>query len=153
MGCGRSAPSELAVEPGQNVRMSERPDLRTVCLWPRTIRYFRPIKLSVHTGQTGCCQFWSSTYAPLFFGKACLPKNNLLDQNCLRAMINMHRPYFVLRAINSIGHILLLLQADDETTRLGLHTCFTIADLAGITSTCCSMDSFLHIRCTLLFWV
>ena len=33
-----------------------------------------------------CCQFWSSTYAPLFFGKACVPKNTLLDQICLRAM-------------------------------------------------------------------
>ena len=35
-----------------------------------------------------CCQFWSSTYASLFFGKACGPKNTLLDQNCLKAMIN-----------------------------------------------------------------
>ena len=35
---------------------------------------------------TGCCQFWLSTYALLFFGKACVPKNTLLDQNCLRAM-------------------------------------------------------------------
>ena len=35
-----------------------------------------------------CCQFWSSTYAPLFFDKACVPKNTLLDQNCLKAMIN-----------------------------------------------------------------
>ena len=70
-----------------------------------------------------------------------------------RAMKNMHRPYFVLRAINSIGRILLLLQADDETTCSGLHTCFMVADLAGITSTCCSMDSFFRIRCSLLFWV
>ena len=35
-----------------------------------------------------CCQFWSSTYAPLFFGKACMPKNILLDQNYLKPMIN-----------------------------------------------------------------
>ena len=34
------------------------------------------------------CQFWSSTYAPMFFGKACVSKNTSLDQNCLRAMIN-----------------------------------------------------------------
>ena len=90
---------------------------------------------------------------PLFFGDASMPKNKPLDQNCLRTMINMHRPYFVLRAINSIGHILLLFQADDETTCLGLHTCFMVANLAGTTSTCCSIDSFLHIYCSLLFWV
>ena len=100
----------------------------------------------VQTGQTARrhrsdqsirqCQFWSSTYAPLFFGDASMPKNKPLDQNCLRTMINMHRPYFILRAINSIGHILLLLQADDETTCLGLHTCFMVADLAGTTSAC-----------------
>ena len=53
----------------------------------------------------------------------------------------MHRPYFVLRAINIIGHILLL-QADDETTCLGLHTCFMVTDLAGTISGCCFIDSF-----------
>ena len=37
---------------------------------------------------SGYCQFWSSTYAPLFFGKACVPKNTSLDQNCLRVTIN-----------------------------------------------------------------
>ena len=37
---------------------------------------------------SGYFQFWSSTYAPLFFGKACVPKNTSLDQNCLRATIN-----------------------------------------------------------------
>ena len=115
------------------------------------------------TGQTGLCipvwpvctisQFRSSTYASLFFGDACIPKNKHLDQNCLKTMKNMHRPYFVLRAINSIGRILLLLQADDETTCSGLHTCFMVADLAGITSTYCSMDSFFCIHCSLLFWV
>ena len=115
-------------------------------------------------GQTGLCipvwpvctvyQFRSSTYAPLFFGDACIPKNKNLDQNCLRTMKNMHRLYFVLRAINSIGRILLLLlQADDETTCLGLHTCFMVADLTGTTFACCSMDSFLRIRYSLLFWV
>ena len=98
------------------------------------------------------CQFWSSTYAPLFFGDACIPKNKHLDQNCLRTMKKMHQPYFVLRAINSIGRILLFLQADDETTCLGLHTCFMVAVLAGTTSACCSMDS-LRIHWSLLFWV
>ena len=99
------------------------------------------------------CQFWSSTYTPLFFGDASMVKNKPLDQNCLRTMINMHRPYFVLRAINSIGRILLFLQSDDETTYLGLHTCFMVVDLAVTTSVCCSIDSFLRIRCSLIFWV
>ena len=88
-----------------------------------------------------------------FFGDASMPKNKPLDQNCLKTMINMHRPYFVLRAINSIGHILLLFQADDETTCLGLHTYFMVADLTGTTSACCSIDSFLRIRYSLLFWM
>ena len=26
---------------------------------------------------SSCSQNWSSTHAPLFFGKACVPKNNL----------------------------------------------------------------------------
>ena len=122
----------------------------------RPATWSRPVRPLSSTGQTGLfeqCQFWSSTYAPLFFGDASMPKNKPLDQNCLRTMINMHRPYFVLRAINSIGHILLLLQADCETTCLGLHTCFMVADLAGTTSACCSIHSFLRIRCSLLFWV
>ena len=87
------------------------------------------------------------------FFYARVSKNKYLDQNYLRTMKNMYRPYFVLRAINFIGCILLLLQADDETTCLGLHTCFMVADLAGTTSACCSIDSFLRIRCSLLFWV
>ena len=114
----------------------------------------RPVRPLTGTGQTGLfdmCQFWSSTYAPLFFGDASMPKNKSLDKNCLRTMINMHQAYFVLRAINSIGRILLLLQADDETTCLGLHTCFMVADFAGTTSACCFMDSFLRIRCSLFF--
>ena len=115
----------------------------------------RPVRPLAGTGQTGLfdlCQFWLSTYAPLFFGDGCIPKIKHLNQNCLRTMKNMHWPYFVLRAINSIGRILLLLQADDKTTCLGLHTCFMVADLAGITSTCCYIDS-LRIRCSFLFWV
>ena len=85
---------------------------------------------TVQTGLFDLCQFWSSTYAPLFFGDASMPKNKLLGQNYLRMMINMHRSYFILRAINSIGRILLL-QADDETTCLDLHTCFMVANFAG----------------------
>ena len=36
----------------------------------------RPVRPLGQTGQTGWCQFWLSTYAPLFFGKACLPKKH-----------------------------------------------------------------------------
>ena len=105
----------------------------------RSDRSDPPVRSLKSTGQTGLfyqCQFWSSTYAPLFFGDASMPKNKPMDQNCLKTMINMHRPYFVLMAINSIGQILVLFQADDETTCLGLHTCFMVADLAGTTSAC-----------------
>ena len=55
----------------------------------RPATWSRPFRPLLSTGQTGLfdqCQFWSSTYAPLFFGKVCVPKNTLLDQNCLRAM-------------------------------------------------------------------
>ena len=48
-----------------------------------------PVRPLGQTGQTG----WHSLLSilvvniyPLFFGKACVPKNTLLDQNCLRAM-------------------------------------------------------------------
>ena len=129
-------------------------------VWPvdvaRPATWSRPVRPLSSTGQTGLfdrCQFWSSTYAPCFLVMLACQKNKPLDQNCLKTMINMHRPYFVLRAINSIGHILLLLQADCKTTCLGLHTCFMVADLAGTTSACCSMDSFLCICSSLLFWV
>ena len=132
-------------------------------VWPvrpvgvvRPATWSRPVRPLSSTGQTGLfdqCQFWSSTYAPLFFGDASMPKNKPLDQNCLRTMINIHRPYFVLRAINSISRILLLLQADNKTTWLGLYTCFMVTDLIGTNSACCSIDSFLRIRCSLLFWV
>ena len=94
----------------------------------------RPIRPLAGTGLIGLCQFWSLAYAPLFFGDASMPKNKPLDQNCLQT--NMHQPYFILRAINSIGHILLLFQDDDEITCLGLYTCFMVADLAGTTSAC-----------------
>jgi hypothetical protein len=136
-------------------RIPGRPVCRPVGV-ARLATWSRQVRPLVSTGQTGLfdlCQFWSSTYAPLFFGDACILKNKSMDQNCLRTMINIHRLYFILRAINSIGRILLLLQTDDETTCLGLHTCFMVTDLAGTTSTCCFMDSFLRIHCSLLFWV
>jgi hypothetical protein len=56
-----------------------------------------------HTGMTGgtyrsdrsdkTCQFWVRTYAPLFSSKACVPENIHNDQNWLKTIINVHRPY------------------------------------------------------------
>ena len=83
----------------------------------------------MNTGHTGLLILVINICPPCFFGNAYMPKNKPLDKNCLRTMINTHRPFFVLRTINSIGRILRLLQANDETTCLGLHTCFMVADL------------------------
>ena len=48
------------------------------------------------------------TYAPLFFGKACVPKNTPLDQNCLREMINNTLAIFCAKGDKKIiGHVLL----------------------------------------------
>ena len=88
---------------------------------------------------------------PCFFGKACLPKNILLSQNCLRAMINTTSAIFVLKAINNYRPCFA--QVDVETTYLGRHTFFIVADVFGTASTCCSIASFLRIRCSLRFWV
>ena len=54
----------------------------------RRLQMHRPVRLPEHTGQNGPYQFCSSTYVPLFFDKACVPKNTPLDQNYPRAMIN-----------------------------------------------------------------
>jgi hypothetical protein len=64
-----------------------------------------------HTGLTGgthrsdrsnqTCQFWVRTYAPLFSGKAWVPRNIHNDQNWLKTMINVHRPY-----VNSVWMLL-----------------------------------------------
>ena len=104
---------------------------------------------SASTGQTGCCQFWLSTYAPCFFGKAYLLKNILLSQNCLRAMINTTSAIFVLKSINNYRPCFA--QVDVETTCLGRHTFFIVADVFGTASTCCSIASFLRIHCSLRF--
>ena len=84
------------------------------------------------TGQTGWCQFCLSTYAPLFFGKACLSKNILLSQNYLRAMINTTSAIFVRKATNN--HRPCFAQVDVETTCLGRHTFFIIADVVAFAS-------------------
>jgi len=101
----------------------------------RSDRLERPVRL---VGLV-CCQFWSSTYAPLFFGKACVPKNTLLDQNCLKAKLLIHWPFFVLRAIKNYRPHLAFLQVDDETICLGLQTFFIATGFVGWTSTCCSI--------------
>ena len=153
----RSKSTRVLILLGFQIDRSDRSDLPVRSIGDaRPATWSRPVRPLKNTGQTGLfdqCQFWSSTYAPCFLVMLAYQKNKPLNQNCLRTMINMHRPYFILRAINSIGHILLLFQADDETTCLGLYICFMVADLAGTTSTCCSIDSILRIRCSLLFWV
>ena len=54
-----------------------------------------PVRPLGRTGQTGrYCRMpiLVVNISPLFFGKACVPKNTLLNQNCLRA-ITIYRPY------------------------------------------------------------
>ena len=75
---------------GFQVDRSDRsdPPVRPVGV-ARPATWSRQVRPLADTGQTclfNQCQFWSSTYAPLFFGKACVLKNTLLDQNCQRAM-------------------------------------------------------------------
>ena len=46
----------------------------------RPATWSRPVRPLSSTGQTGLfdqCQFWSSTYAPLFFGDASMPKKQV----------------------------------------------------------------------------
>ena len=104
-------------------------------------------------GQTGWCQFWLSTYAPLFFGKACVPKNTLLDQNCLRTMIINASAIFCVKGDKNYRPRLAFLQVDDETICFGLQTLFMATAFVGSTSTCCSIFSWLRKCCNLLFWV
>ena len=40
---------------------------------------------------SSCSQNWSSTHAPLFFGKACVPKNNL-NHYAAKDDANTHTP-------------------------------------------------------------
>ena len=100
-----------------------------------------------------CCQFWSSTYAPLFFDKACVPKNTPLDQNYLRVMITNTSTIFCAKGDKNYRSCLTFLQVDDETICFGLQTFFMAIGFVGSTSTCCSIDSCLRKRCSLLFWV
>ena len=111
---------------------------RPQCL-DRSDRSLRPV------GANFGCQHMP----PLFFGKACLPKNILLSQNCLRAMINTTSAIFVLKAINNYRPCFA--QVDVETTYLGRHTFFIVVNVFGTASTCCSIASFLRIRCSIRF--
>ena len=104
-----------------------------------------------HTDQTGLCQFWSSTYAPLFFGKACVPKNTLLDQNYLKAMINDTSAIFCAKGDKKYRPCLAFLQVDDESIRFGLQTFFMTIGFVGLTSTSCPIVSCLRKRCNLRF--
>ena len=70
---------------------------------PGSVRPVGPCRTghSASTGQTArsdrsdrLVPILAVNICPLFFGKACLPKNILLSQNCLRAMINITSTIF-----------------------------------------------------------
>ena len=88
----------------------------------------------------------------LFFDKACVPKNTLLDQNCLRAMIINASAIFCAKGDKNYRPCLAFLQVD-EIICFGLQTFFMAIDFVGWASTCCSIFSWLRKRCNLLFWV
>ena len=88
---------------------------------------------------------------PLFFGKTCLPKNILLSQNCLRVMINNTSAIICAKGDKQLSAITYSIQVDVETTCFGRHTFFMLTNLSDIASTCCSIDFFLHKRCSLRF--
>ena len=90
---------------------------------------------------------------PYSFGKACLPKNNLLDQNCLRTIINNTSAIFSAKGDKQLSAMICSNQVDVETTCLGCHTFLVVVDLTGTASTCCSIVSFLYKCCSLRFWV
>ena len=100
-----------------------------------------------------CCQFWSSTYVPLFFGKVCVPKNTLLDQNCLKEIINDTSAIFCAKDDKIYQPCLAFLQVDDESICFGLQIFFMTIDFVGLTSTSCHIVSYLRKCCNLRFWV
>ena len=99
-----------------------------------------------------CCQFWSSTYAPCSLAKlAC--QRTLLDQNCLKAMINDTSTIFCAKGNKNYRPCLAFLQVDDESICFGLQTFFMAIGFVGLTSTSCPIVSCLRKRCNLRFWV
>ena len=132
--CTRTLPGPVGPTGQIGRSLPDRPQ----CL-DRSDRSVRPV------GANFSCQHMP----PLFFGKACLPKNILLSQNCLRAMINTTSAIFVLKAINNYRSCLA--QVDVEATCFGRHTIFIVADVFSTISTYCYIASFLHIRCSLRF--
>ena len=77
---------------------------------------------------------------PYFFGKTYVPKNTLLDQNCLKAMINDTSAIFCAKGDKNYRPCLAFLQVD-ETICFGLQTFFMAIVFVGWTSTCCSIFS------------
>ena len=128
------------------------PTGQTGRLLPDRLHRHRPVRPPAYTDKTGPWQFWSSTYAPLFFGKACVPKNTLLDQNCLKAMIINASAIFCAKGDKNYRPCLVFLQVD-EIICFGLQTFFMAIGFVGSTSTYCSINSCLRKHCNLLFWV
>ena len=87
--------------------------------------------------------------SPIFFGKACLPKNILLSQSYLRAMINITSAIFCAKGDKKYRPCLAFLQVDDESICFGLQTFFMTIGFVGLTSTSCPIVSCLRKRCNL----
>ena len=118
----------------------------------RRLQMPRPVRPPEHTGQNGPYQFCSSTYVPLLFDKACVPKNTPLDQNYLRTMINNTSViFFATGKKKFISHVLLFFKLMMKQLAFGLQTFFVTTGFVGSTSTCCSIDSCLRKRCSLHF--
>ena len=100
-----------------------------------------PVRPLGQTGQTDRCQFWLSTYAPLFFGKACMPKNILQSQNCLRTMINITSAIFHAKGDKQLSAISCLSWCWNNLFRLPylLHDCW-----------CLWLDLYLLLHCFLV---
>ena len=133
-----------------------RPTGQTGRLLSNWLHRQRPVRPLGATGQTG----WSSllpilvvNICPLFFGKACVPKNTLLDQNFLRAMINNTLAIFYAKGDKNYRSCLAFLQVDDESICFGLQTFFMAIGFVGLTSTSCPIVSCLRKCCNLRFWV
>ena len=119
------------------------PTGQTSRLLPDRLHRHRPVRPPGATGQTG----WSSLLSilvvdicPLFFGKACVPKNTLLDQNYLKAMINNTSAIFCAKGDKNYRPCLTFLQVN-EIICFGLQTFFMAIGFVGWASTCYSIFS------------
>jgi hypothetical protein len=90
------------------------------------------------------------TIHPLFYGKACVPKNIILTQNWPRAMMNIASTIYFLRVVIILSAIIMLFLGQGMICS-GLHTCLVTTDLGGMTTASCSIDHCFRSRCNPLF--